>query len=63
MDKPHRAKKSKKNRKHGRGVMKVSRSRFGSYANLFKASEERKRRRIASRAARLERRRLRKLAA
>lgn len=54
--KPHRAKKSKKNRKHGRGIRKVQRSRFGSYAALFAASRERKLKRIVSRAARLLRR-------
>ena len=59
--KPHKAKGGKKNRKHGRGVRKVQKSRFGSYEVLFKVSEERKRQRMISRAARLARRRDKKL--
>ena len=55
--KPHKAKKSKKGRKHGRGVRKVTKSRFGSYAGLFAASAERKRLRMISREARFARRR------
>jgi len=54
--KPHRAKKGKKCRKHGRGVRKVIKSRFGSYAALFAASENRKHQRMVTRAARLARR-------
>ena len=55
--KPHRAKKTKKGRKHGRGLRKMQKSRFGSYAGWFAYSAERKARRIASRNARLARRR------
>jgi len=54
--KPHQAKRSKKDRKHGRGTRKVTHSRFHSYAGLIGASEERKQLRMLSRAARLERR-------
>ena len=61
--KPHKAKKSRKDRKHGRGIRKVQKSRFGSYAGLFAASAERKRLRMISREARLARRRAKKLAA
>lgn len=53
-------KKGKKNRKHGRGLRKVQRSRFGSYAALFAASRERKLKRIESRKRRLARRRARR---
>ena len=60
MEATHRAKKSKKNRKHGRGTRKVQRSRFGSYENLFKVSEERKHCRMESRKARFARRAARK---
>jgi hypothetical protein len=59
--KPHRAKGGKKNRKHGRGTRKVSKSRFVSYAGLFQASKERKRLRGISRLARLARRAAKKL--
>ncbi len=54
--KPHRAKKSKKDRKHGRGTRKVQKSRFGSYAAMFEVSKKRKLQRAVSRAARLARR-------
>ncbi len=54
--KPHKAKKGKKDRKHGRGTRKVTKSRFGSYAGLIGASEERKRLRMISREARIARR-------
>ena len=53
---PHKAKGGKKNRKFGRGIRKVQRSRFGSYANIFKMSEERKHCRMESRKARFARR-------
>lgn len=59
--KPHRAKKSKKDRKHGRGVRKVEKSRFKSYAGLFAVSRERKLQRMKTREARLARRREKKL--
>lgn len=59
--KPHRAKASKKCRKLGRGVRKVAKSRFGSYAALFAASRERKLQRQISREARLARRAAKKL--
>lgn len=49
-------KKGKKNRKFGRGLRKVQRSRFGSYAALFADCERRKQRRMATRRARLARR-------
>lgn len=57
VSKPHRAKKSKKNRKHGRGLRKMQRSRFGSYEAWFKKAEERKLQRMETRRARFERRR------
>lgn len=59
--KPHRAKKSKKDRKHGRGTRKIQKSRFGSYAVLFEVSKKRKIARALSRAARLARRASKKL--
>ena len=55
--KPHRAKKSKKGRKHGRGTRKVQRSKYGSYAAMFAVCAERKLQRMISREARLARRR------
>lgn len=48
-------KKGKKNRKHGRGVRKVERSRFKSYANLFAHVQEKKRKRMEARARRFAR--------
>jgi hypothetical protein len=56
VNKPHRAKHGKKNRKHGRGTRKVTKSRFHSYAGLIGASEERKHLRMLSRKARFVRR-------
>jgi len=55
--KPHKAKGSKKCRKHGRGVRKIQKSRFGSYAALFANCAERKLQRMMTREARLARRR------
>ena len=60
--KPHRAKKGKKCRKYGRGLRKVQKSRFGSYAAMFAICAERKLQRMASRKARLARRAAKKLA-
>jgi len=53
-------KKGKKNRKFGRGTRKMQRSRFGSYANWFAYAAERRRKRMATRKARLARRRAKK---
>ena len=61
--KPHRAKKGKKCRKYGRGLRKVQKSRFDSYAAMFAVCAERKLQRMASRKIRLARRAAKKLAA
>ena len=58
--KPHKAKKTKKGRKHGRGLRKIQKSRFGSYAGWFAYSRERKLQRMLTREARLARRRAKK---
>lgn len=58
--KPHRAKKSKKQRKHGRGLRKMQKSRFGSYAGWFAYANERKIKRMKTREACLARRRAKK---
>lgn len=55
--KPHRAKKTKKGRKHGRGTRKVQKSKYGSYAAMFAVCAERKLQRMISREARFARRR------
>jgi hypothetical protein len=47
----------KKNRKHGRGVSKVAKSRFGSYAGLFAHTQKMKEVRMAARERRFARRR------
>jgi len=54
--KPHKAKGGKKNRKHGRGTRKVTKSRFHSYAGLIGDSEERKHLRAITRSKRIARR-------
>ncbi len=59
---PHKAKGSKKGRKIGRGRDKAAHSRFGSYAGIFGYGQQRKEKRMATRAARLKRLRARRLA-
>ena len=49
-------KKGRKNRKHGKGLRKAQRSRFGSYAGIFAHSRKMKEIRMAARERRLARR-------
>lgn len=53
-------KKGKKNRKHGRGVRKAQRSRFGSYAGIIAHSQAKKHARMEARERRLARRKLKR---